>query len=332
MKVAIIGCGFVGQKRAQALGDNQLVLACDNDLAKAESLAAGYPGCVAASDWSVALAHSPADLAIVATPHHLLAAIVSGCLRARKHVLVEKPAGISCAELEAIAELAQESALKVRVGFNHRFHPAIKKAHEICQSGEIGPLMFVRGRYGHGGRLGYEREWRAQPDLSGGGELLDQGSHLIDLSAWFLGDFVDVHGFLPTYFWDMQVEDNAFIALTTADKQMAWLHATWTEWKNTFCFEIYGRTGKLQIDGLGGSYGTEQLTYYKMSPQMGPPETFNWQYSGKDESWGAELAEMELDIKMNRDCHPGLLEARKTLAIIEKLYAGKVAVPTTGGA
>ena len=104
----------------------------------------------------------------------------------------------------------------MRVGYNHRFHPALRKAREIVDSGASGPLMFLRGRYGHGGRKGYDREWRADPKLSGGGELIDQGVHLIDLASWFLGEFPTVEGHAATYFWDMKVDDNAFLSLRTA--------------------------------------------------------------------------------------------------------------------
>src|SRR6185295_2401631 len=160
-----------------------------------------------------------------------------------------------------------------QVGFNHRFHPALQKAREIVDTGALGPLMFIRGRYGHGGRTGYDREWRADPAISGGGELIDQGVHLIDLARWFLGEFPVVEGHAGTYFWDMAVDDNAFLSLRTKANQTAWLQASCTEWKNMFSFEIYGRDGKLQVDGLGGSYGVERLSYYKMLPKMGPPET-----------------------------------------------------------
>ena len=125
-----------------------------------------------------------------------------------------------------------------------------------------------------GCRVGYDKEWRAQPELSGGGELIDQGVHLIDLARWFLGDFTDVQGHAHTYYWDMPVDDNGFLLLKTTSKQVAFLHASCTEWKNLFSFEIYGQTGKIDINGLGGSYGVERISYYKMSPTMGPPETF----------------------------------------------------------
>ena len=93
------------------------------------------------------------------------------------------------AEIEDLMTLAGEEKVCVRVGYNHRFHPALQKARELVDAGALGPLMFIRARYGHGGRVGYDREWRADPNLSGGGELIDQGVHLIDLAGWFLGDF-----------------------------------------------------------------------------------------------------------------------------------------------
>ena len=101
----------------------------------------------------------------------------------------------------------------MKVGFNHRFHPALSKAHDLANQGAIGPISHVRGRYGHGGRPGYDREWRADPEIAGGGEMLDQGVHLIDLSRWFCGDFAEVAGHVGTYFWQMPVEDNGFALL-----------------------------------------------------------------------------------------------------------------------
>src|SRR5437764_10325665 len=148
--------------------------------------------------------------------------------------------------------------------------------------------MFLRARYGQGGRIGYDKEWRADAKLSGGGELIDQGVHLIDLAQWFLGDFSEVSGHAATYFWEMPVDDNAFLNLRTPAGQTAWLHVSCTEWKNLFSLELYGRNAKLAIDGLGGSYGVERLTLYKMHPEMGPPETTAREYPGGDVSWDRE--------------------------------------------
>jgi predicted dehydrogenase len=158
------------------------------------------------------------------------------------------------------------------------------------------------------------------PEKSGGGELVDQGMHLIDLARWFLGDFRDVQGMIATCFWNMPVEDNAFLLLRTAGGQVASLHATWTEWKNLFSFEIYGRDAKLEISGLGGSYGVERLTYYRMLPEMGPPETTFWEYRRPDESWRAELLEFLEDIRLNRQPSPGIADAEAALAIVETVY------------
>jgi predicted dehydrogenase len=180
--------------------------------------------------------------------------------------------------------------------------------------------MFIRGRYGHGGRPGYDREWRADPALSGGGELIDQGAHLIDLSRWFLGDFLSVRGSARTWFWDMPVEDNGFLLLETAGGQVAFLHASWTEWKNLFSFEIAGRVGKLEISGLGGSYGTERLTWYKMSPEMGPPETLAWEYPMADDSWQVENAAFLEDIRLGRQPDPGIADAQAMLRVVETVY------------
>ena len=180
--------------------------------------------------------------------------------------------------------------------------------------------MFLRARYGHGGRPGYEKEWRAQPELSGVGELIDQGTHLIDLARWFLGDFSEVDGFAHTYYWDMPVDDNAFMLLKTEDQRTAFLHVSCTEWKNTFSFELYGRNGKLQVDGLGGSYGVERLTWYKMLPEMGPPETLSWEYPMHDNSWQVEMNQFRQDIELGRQSQPGLTDAVAILQIVESLY------------
>ena len=181
--------------------------------------------------------------------------------------------------------------------------------------------MFVRGRYGHGGRVGYEREWRADPARAGGGELIDQGVHLIDLAGWFLGSFTQVQGFATTYFWNMPVDDNAFMTLRTGTGQTAFLHVSCTEWKNLFSLEIYGRNGKIAINGLGGSYGVERLEYYRMLPQMGPPETTIHEYPGADRSWAIEFAEFIDDIRLGREPSAGLGAARAALVVAEQVYA-----------
>jgi predicted dehydrogenase len=320
VNVVIVGCGLIGQKRVKALAGARLVACADSNLARAQQLTRSAEGCEARSDWQSVVRRDDVDVVIIAVPHHALTEICRGGIEAGKHVLVEKPAARHISELQPLVALADKKGVLVHVGFNHRYHRAFRKAREIVDSGALGPLMFLRARYGHGGRVGYEKEWRANPELSGGGELIDQGVHIIDLARWFLGDFSEVEGYAHTYFWDMPVDDNAFLLLKTAQNQVALLHASCTEWKNTFSFELYGRNGKLHIEGLGGSYGVERLAYYKMLPEMGPPETTIWEYPMSDDSWEVEMAEFIEDIRLGRQPEAGLQDAVAALEIVDKVY------------
>lgn len=320
-RFAIVGCGAIGRKRLEALPPNSLVAACDLVQSRAADLAnkAG-PQCVAVTNITDALAADP-DAVIVATVNTCLAPLAAACIRAGKHVLVEKPVAMSTAEIEDLERLAQQHGSLVRAGYNHRYHPALQKARTLFEEGALGPLMFIRGRYGHGGRTGYDREWRSDPALSGGGELIDQGVHLIDLASWFMGPWSSIEGHAATYFWDMPVDDNAFINLRTSEGLTAWLHASCTEWKNLFSLEIYGRDAKLHIDGLGGSYGVERLYYYQMLPAMGPPDTVIYEFPRGDASWTLETQEFVEDIRLRRVPVPGLREAKATLEVVETIYA-----------
>ncbi len=322
VRVAIVGCGLIGGKRAKSIAALGHTVAGTADAVpeRAAQLAKSYPGCAASADWRDLVARADIDAVVVATINDALAAITLGAVRAGKHVLVEKPAARSADELRPVAAAAKSAGVTVRVGFNHRFHPALRKARELVGAGACGPMMFVRGRYGHGGRVGYDREWRADATLAGGGELLDQGVHLIDLTRWFLGDVASVSGFAGTFFWDMPVEDNGFVCLHHAGGQVGWLHASCSEWKNLFCLEIYGRTGKLQIDGLGGSYGVERLAYYRMLPQMGPPETTIWEYPGEDTSWNAEFRDFENAIAGTTGIGATLTDAIAALDVVAAVY------------
>jgi len=310
----------MGERRASSLAGAQLVCCVDKDLRKAEQLAKSRTDCVAGSDWQAAIARPDIEIVIVATPHNCLAEIARAAVIAGKHVLVEKPAARGVRELSELPELAARHRVRVRVGFNHRYHRAFQQARKLVDSGALGRLMFARARYGHGGRPGYESEWRSTPEISGGGELLDQGVHLIDLARWFLGDFPDVQGCAATYFWDMPVDDNGFMLLKTAAKQVAFLHVSCTEWKNTFSFELYGHKGKLHVEGLGGSYGIERLAWYRMLPEMGPPETTLWEYPMADNSHELEMREFLEDIRLDRAPSAGLKDAVAALSVVERIY------------
>ncbi|MFZ4814984.1 MAG: Gfo/Idh/MocA family protein [Phototrophicaceae bacterium] len=319
MRVGIIGCGLIGQKRAALLGKGQLVATADIDPARALMLADRY-GAIAATSWQALTERDDLDAVIIATSHDSLAEITRVAAINGKHVLVEKPAARNAAELEPVIKAVEDAGVQVRVGFNHRYHPAFQKARELVAQPQFGDLMFIRARYGHGGRIGYDKEWRADPVVSGGGELLDQGMHLIDLSRWFLGDLPHVQGYAGTLYWDMPVDDNAFMTLRTQKNQVAHLHVTWTEWKNTFSFEIYGRTGKLHIEGLGGSYGVERLYHYQMLPEMGPPDTTITEYPRGDRSWALEFEDFMQDVAQNRRPSASLYDAYAALKVVGEVY------------
>ncbi|MFZ1994829.1 MAG: Gfo/Idh/MocA family oxidoreductase [Solirubrobacteraceae bacterium] len=290
LTVAVAGCGLIGRERARALGPaDRLLGATDPVAARAEELVAAHGGRMC-GDFDELLALG-ADVVVVAATHEHLAPLTHRALEAGSHVLVEKPAALGTAQIEALRELAERAGRRVKVGFNHRFHPALGDLAAEVHSGAHGPLMHLRARYGHGGRLGYDREWRAQPERSGGGELIDQGMHLLDLAHWLAGPLPLHSALLRTHFWDMPVEDNAALVLGEAQgRQAPWamLHVTWTEWKNLFSLEVYCQTAKLQVDGLVRSYGPQTLRIYRMSPELGPPELEERTYGTADLSWAAE--------------------------------------------
>jgi predicted dehydrogenase len=228
---------------------------------------------------------------VIATTHDALSSLAVQALDAGSHVLLEKPGGRSVDEIDVVSEAAGRAGRLVKVGFNHRFHPGIARAVAEATSGEHGDVMFLRCRYGQGGRLGYDREWRALPERSGGGELIDQGMHVLDLVHWLLGPLPLQSSLVRTSFWDMVVDDNAVLNLGDLDDHHApWatMHVSCSEWKNEFAFEIYCRTAKLALTGLARSYGPQVLRIYRMRPEMGPPDLEEITYDAEDVSWARE--------------------------------------------
>jgi predicted dehydrogenase len=297
MKVGIIGFGRMGQRRANAMAGAELVaIAEDGD------------------GWGRVLNRKDIDIVVVSTPHDLLARATSTALRLGKHVLVEKPAGVTSSELEKVRAIAKRERRLVRVGFNHRYHRAFRKAFEVVD--QIGPIMYVRGRYGHSGRPGYDREWRSHA-VRGGGELLDQGCHLIDLARCFLGEFPTVAGHGQTCYWDMEVEDNGFMLLRNKGGQTAFLHVSCTEWGKIFSFEVFGQKGKIEVSGLI-SCGPERLSLHRIDTG----EKTVWEFPSDDDSFGYEMAEFLKDIKAGREPSPGLTDAIAALRVIERVKEG----------
>lgn len=324
LRVGIVGAGLIGGKRSDALSDGDHVVAVhDIDLSRARALA-GRTGALAATSVDELLEASP-DVVVVATTHDALADASIRCLDAGAHVLVEKPAGLSVGDVDRVADAAERAKRLVKVGFNHRFHPGIRRAISEARSGEYGPVMFMRARYGHGGRLGYEQEWRANPRMSGGGELIDQGMHLIDLSNALMGPLTVQGASAHTNYWDMDVDDNAVVVLGDSGRTSPWsaFHVSCSEWKNLFDMEIYARTAKWHVTGLAGSYGPQVLTIYRMRPEMGPPDVEASPAAEGDVSWAAEWAHFRDAIDAGDHAaalEGGLDDARYAQQVVQEVY------------
>jgi predicted dehydrogenase len=322
MRVAIAGCGLIGRKRAQALRVSDEVVGCFDVVPEAAATLAANHDARPCASLAELLALAP-DVVVVAVTHDRLAEFSRAALSAGAHVLVEKPAGIGVTEVDALAAAADATGRRVKVGFNHRFHPGTARAITEAQSGVHGDVLHARARYGHGGRPGYDREWRARPERSGGGEIVDQGMHLLDLSHWLLGPLPLHSALLRTHFWDTPVDDNAALLLGEAGSRTApWamLHVSWTEWKNLFSLEIYCRTAKLQVDGLVRSYGPQTLRIYRMKPDLGRPEVETLRYPDDDRSWTAEWLHFVEAVADGSRMMGELADARYAWSIVEDAY------------
>ena len=303
--VGVVGCGKIGVIRASVAlkhPDCRIVIAADHNLNRAEKVSA-ETGCTATTAWKEVISSKDVDLVVVATTNEWLTPISVAALCHGKHVLCEKPMGVNFRSAEEIVSSVRSSGKKLKVGFNNRHSPAIKKARALVNEGCVGELRFVRCRYGHGGREGYEKEWRMVPERSGGGELLDQGVHVIDLLRWFLGDIVEVAGMTANLIWGSAVEDNAFALFRSSKGQLASFHVSWTQWKNIFSLELYGEDGAITVEGLGGSYGTERLIIHHRNKRGGAPREEVVEFPDSESSWDSEWAQF-IDA-----CHKEIAEA-----------------------
>ena len=208
----------------------------------------------------------------------------------------------------------------LKCGLNYRHHPGIQQGKKWLDEGAIGELIFLRCRHGICGRLGYEKEWKAKAELSGGGHLIEQGMHILDLFCWFAGDFSQVVGFTATWFWDMApAEDNAFALLLTPKQQVAVLHSSLTEWKNLFSFEVFGKDGYVRVEGLGGSYGVERAILGRRS-FVAPFTEKVIEYRGTDVSLQEEWKEFISAIHQQREPLGSGYDGLKALKLVYAIY------------
>lgn len=303
MRVGIIGAKLQGGRRAPVVynfPDTELVVVSDANKEVAQTLASKF-GCEAAVGWEPVVKRSDLDAVVVCTPPDLHAPISIAAMENGMHVLCEKPLARTVEEAEAMLKAAQVNGVKLKCGFNHRCHPAIQKAKEFVDQGKIGEPSFVRCRYGIGARPGYENEWRADPQIVSGGQLMEQGIHAVDLSRWFLGEFAEVAAFKANYFCNIQpLEDNAFVLMRTKTGKVAFIHSSLTQWKNLFSFEVSGIEGYLIAEGLGGSYGNEHLIFGRKD-YFKPFTEEIIEFRGEDRSWLEEWKEFVACIKENRE-------------------------------
>ena len=288
MNVAIIGCGLIGWKRALSMPPSiNILTVCDANISEAKKLSKKINASFT-DDYNIIIDDNYIDIVIISTPNYLIKEIALKALNNGKHVLSEKPLGKNVAESKELTEFAIRKNKILYTGFNHRFHPSVIKAKELIDKRMIGDILHIHGHYGHGGRPGMENEWRMNPELSGGGELLDQGVHLIDLALLFKGAPNKVFGSVGQLAWKSKVEDSASFMLLY-DNDINFLFSVgWLYWKNKFEFNIYGSNGFLTINGLGGSYGEEELILGIRNMKGGIPKIKNFTFSESDNSWKKE--------------------------------------------
>lgn len=325
LKTVIVGYGKMGKIRAECVTRNkgmELVGVCD-------VLPQTVPTGVAfTEDYKQLLGLKP-DVCFVCTVNKYLPEIVCFFLRAGVHVFCEKPPGRSKEDVELmLQEERKNPGLKLKFGFNHRYHQAVLDAKTLIDKGRLGKILWMRGVYGKGGGNRYDRNWRNQKELAGGGILIDQGIHMVDLFRFFGGEFDEVQSLIGTMHWPVEVEDNAFVLMRNRQGQVAMLHSSATQWQYKFLLEICLEKGHVTISGILSStmnYGTETLRIARCLydeegyPIPNPEETIN--YYDQDRSWMMELEEFLTCIKKNAPVRVGsCLEAYQTMLLIENIY------------
>ncbi len=330
LKVGLIGAGLQGNRRAPVLkqfpGTELVIIAATHQ--EATQRLADSMGCEATGHWEEVVEREDIDAVLVCTPPNLHAPMSIAAMKRGKHVLCEKPLSRTIKEAEDMLAAAQANKVILKCGFNHRHHPGIEKARQWFDEGVIGELNFIRCRYGICGRLGYEKEWRADPKIVSGGHLMEQGIHAVDLFRWFLGELTEVVGFTATRFWDTApLEDNAFALFHTENGQVASIHSSLTQWKNLFSFELFGQDGYIVVEGLGGGYGTERVTLGKRALTE-PFKDETTEFRGGDRSWYGEWKEFVSAIEENREPlgngYDGLEALRLVFAVYESAANGRL--------
>lgn len=329
IRAAIIGLGKMGRLRTRELlqrGDVQICCGYDPDPIAYQ---AEFPDVACVSRPEEVFAPG-VEVVWVCTPNAITPGMVIAALEAGKHVFCEKPPGRTVADIERIRDAeAARRGQKLAFGFNHRFHAGIQEALRLANSGRLGELLWIRGIYG---KAGGAEDWRGDRELAGGGILLDQGIHLLDLCALFMDDIVEVKSMVANTQGREGIEDNAFALLRDARGRIAQIHSSSTQWKHRFSFEIYLSGGYLSVNGILTStrgYGDETLTIARRSALPGPPmeETI---YFDEDPSWAAEIDAFLRCIREDTPVISGSsLQALRAMELVHDIYRGDEKFATT---
>ena len=327
LKVGIVGLGKMGKIRfrdTQEHPDLVVKAVCDINPERENE----FPGLPFYREFRTLLCQD-LDAVFVCSFNNMASQVVIEALNSGKHVLCEKPPGRSVKDVQRVIEAEQSNpGVKLKYGFNHRYHYAVMEAKAMVESGRFGDILWMRGVYGKCGGIQFENSWRNDSNLAGGGILLDQGIHMVDLFRHFCGEFEDVQSLVTTSFWDIPVEDNAFAILRNNKNQVALLHSSATQWKHRFKLEICLQAGYININGLLSStrsYGEETLTYAKRqfedeSFAFGKPreETI---FFDRDDSWALEVAEFVKTIREGVPIQYGSSQdALQVMQLIERIY------------
>ncbi len=339
LRCGIVGFGYMGEIRKRVI-DASPRLELVGVVETSEAKRAGV-GDAPLFETYQDLLDQDLDIMFVCTPNRFSPEICVESMRRGVHVFCEKPPGRTLQDIQEIMA-AQGPGIKLMFGFNHRFHPAVMRAKAIIDSGRLGKVLSLRGLYGKSGGRGYEGSWRNDKSMSGGGILLDQGIHMLDLFRFYCGDFQQVKAFTSNAFWDVEVEDNAYVILQNDDNQHAIFHSSATLWKHTFRLEITLEDGYMVVEGLlskSGSYGRETLTIARRDFEdptvaVGNPAEEVIRYD-KDESWELEMREFVRCIDEDAEVTISSgTDALRVMEIIDRAYedaaASQVGQPQRG--
>ena len=326
IKVAIAGYGKIGQVRAQELSKNKdTEVVAVFDIKKPEQLDEKIKFCESYEE----LLTQDIDAVFVCAFNNVLADYTTLALKAGKHVFCEKPPARTSEELLSVIEAEKESELVLKYGFNHRYHYSVIEAKKLIDSGSMGKLLWLRGVYGKAGSIDYDKNWRNYKEISGGGILIDQGIHMLDLMRYFSGqDFTHINSFVTTSYWDIESEDNAFAIMQSDEKITAMLHSSATQWKHKFLLEMCFEEGYVHLDGiLSGtrSYAPEKLVvgrreFEDITFAMGKPKE-NTTWFENDDSWKLEVDEFVDAMLGKATIQNGTsTDAYETLRLVERIY------------